>query len=532
MINLVIRSIGYAILLATLLQAGTFTVSYLSHEHVYLNGGKADGITIGTILAVKRKQTTIAQLQVVYAAQHSASCKILEKTGEIKAGDEVEILESKIIREGTALPEKIIAVNKAPSPITRPENKSRVKSDISGYLALQWFRFHDRSDNKYHFDQPGVRFKLKARNLWSRSLSLEIKTRSRYYDRHGRSSATVSATEWRHRLYSAAIIYDNPVSGIGLRAGRILSPYISGAGYIDGVQMQYMLNKTWQAGLFAGFQPEWKTSSFQPQRRKYGTFLRYRTAGISPWQAQASIAAVGEYHENVVSREFFYMQSSLNFPGSWHVFHSMEIDINRQWRQERTGNNIALSSLYLSGSKQISPLLSAQLTYDNRQNYYTYDYYSLSDSLFDDAFRHGLRFYLNFKIHRDYRLSINSGIRKQKDQNQTTYSHGIRATILRLFMERLSLTARGALFTNLYSKGINYGLNLSQRMMKGHEIALHFGSQQYQLQVNSERYNNYYLRLQGYVVLPYHLNLYTYYEYDFGDDIKGQNIFAELGYYF
>jgi hypothetical protein len=213
-INRFFYSIVSLLLLLSLLSAGSVTVSYLSQEYVYLNGGKADGLTVGTIVTVRRDQITIAHLEVVYIAEHSASCKILDKTGEIKSGDMVSFLETKVPDDSSTTPKQIIPSSLAMSYKTEAEDKSRKKSDISGYLALQWYHFQDQSENNYHLDQPALRFKFKARNLWDRPIRLEIKTRSRYYERHGQSGTRVSPTEWRHQLYTAALIYENPESGI------------------------------------------------------------------------------------------------------------------------------------------------------------------------------------------------------------------------------------------------------------------------------------------------------------------------------
>ena len=519
-------------LLLSYAEAGSIKVSYLSLENVYVNGGTADSITAGMILEVKRKDKIIARIEVIYAAEHSASCKILEKEDEIKPGDTINIVQQKTAVDSSSATGILINLTKTSSENVRSGYPARTIPDIKGYLAFQWYHFQDGSESRYHFDQPAIRFKLKARQLWHRFMNLEIKMRSRHNERFNRSSKALPESEWRHRLYTAALSYDNPESGLGVYTGRISSGFISGTGYIDGIQLQYMVNKFWQTGLFAGFQPQWDTSSFQYQRKKYGAFVRYKTQNVSSWRTQISLSAVGEYHDAIVSREFLYMQGFLSMPGDWQFYHSFEIDVNRQWRHERTGNNLTLSSLYISGSKQINPRINIQMTYDNRQNYYTYEYYSLSDSLFDDAFRQGLRLYLNINIYENLRISLNSGIRKREDQSQTTYSHGIRAMIPHLILTRLSTSGRLSLFTNLYSKGITYNLNLSKRILQGHEIGFDLGSQQYQFLLDHKRYNNHYLRLQTTLALPFNLNLYSYYEFDTGDDLKGQNVYVELGYYF
>ena len=97
----------------------------------------------------------------------------------------------------------------------------------------------------------------------------------------------------------------------------------------------------------------------------------------------------------------------------------MELDINRDWRKERTGNTISLSSLYLSGFLKFSNQWSTQLSYDNRRNYYYYQYISIADSLFDDAFRQGLRLRINMNALKNIRFYLSGGIRKR--ENDSSY---------------------------------------------------------------------------------------------------------------
>jgi len=46
------------------------------------------------------------------------------------------------------------------------------------------------------------------------------------------------------------------------------------------------------------------------------------------------------------------------------------------------------------------------------------------------------------------------------------------------------------------------------------------------------KYNNQWIRLDSGFNLPLNMFISLFYEYDFGDDLEGQRIFAELGYRF
>ena len=68
------------------------SVKYLSAENVYITGGKLDGINLGDQYAVIRDAKSIADIEVIYVADHSASCKVLKKEIGIQIGDRLKLL--------------------------------------------------------------------------------------------------------------------------------------------------------------------------------------------------------------------------------------------------------------------------------------------------------------------------------------------------------------------------------------------------------------------------------------------------------
>ncbi|MCB0295568.1 MAG: hypothetical protein KDG51_10115, partial [Calditrichaeota bacterium] len=84
---------------------------------------------------------------------------------------------------------------------------------------------------------------------------------------------------------------------------------------------------------------------------------------------------------------------------------------------------MVLSNLFISGRYQVSQPLTLGLTFDNRQNYWTYEIQSLADSLFDDALRTGLRANLSLRLPGNTNLFANGGFRKRESDKEATYSY-------------------------------------------------------------------------------------------------------------
>jgi hypothetical protein len=188
--------------------------------------------------------------------------------------------------------------------------------------------------------------------------------------------------------------------------------------------------------------------------------------------------------------------------------------------------------LYISGQANLSNQVSSRLSYDNRRNYYRYEYMSLADSLFDDAFRQGLRLSINYHPAKNIRLSFDGGLRKREDDSQTTYSYGAGLRVPKFFIKSLSFSTRIASFSNIYTRGINYSFVLRKRFYYSLFLGLNYGAHYYNQILNDQKYNNQWLRFNINFDIIRSISLSSFYEYVFGDDHSGHRIFAELGYRF
>ena len=66
-----------------------FTVTSRSQATVTVDGGRADGLSVGDRLRVVRGGATIAELEIVSAAERWSSCRVLSSTRPIATGDVV-----------------------------------------------------------------------------------------------------------------------------------------------------------------------------------------------------------------------------------------------------------------------------------------------------------------------------------------------------------------------------------------------------------------------------------------------------------
>ena len=502
-------------------------INYISANHVYLATGYKSGLTVGDTVQVWRNSQKLADLVIVHCAANSASARPLAPGIKFKVGDRVQFKANLKV----ATVHDTLTSRKRTFTVYNSQPR-RSKTRITGSVSVQGYWFKDGNNGKYDFNQPAVRLRLRGRNLLTEGFNLNLRFRSRYDRRSRRFEDRVPQNEWRNRLYEAALIYEKPAAPLYARLGRIISPNFSGIGYIDGMLLQHNLSEHLNWGFFAGTQPEWQYSDFQTSYQKYGLFTGYKSGSYATRRMEVNLSLAGVYHGKNISREFLYLRSSYSYASNWSVYQTLELDLNRGWRKTRSNESIGLSGLYINGQYRWSDWLRTGLSYDNRKNYYTYELRSIADSLFDDAFRQGIRLHSYLTLTRNWRLSLNAGVRHRQSDTRPTYTFGFRATRRNLLWRSLTAAIRFSGFNNFYGTGYHPSLSLFQRFRKGHNISLAYGTYMYNLSSNSGLKINQWLRLQGQYELPANLYLSGSYEYDLGDDVEGQRMWAELGYYF
>ncbi len=78
-----------AIIAITLLagNADAIKVKYITGENVYLDAGTGDSLSVGDRLTISKGDKVTAELEVVFAAEHSASCRVVSQESPIEIGD-------------------------------------------------------------------------------------------------------------------------------------------------------------------------------------------------------------------------------------------------------------------------------------------------------------------------------------------------------------------------------------------------------------------------------------------------------------
>ena len=521
----------------------SFRVKYRSLGNVYLEGGRAQGLNVGDALRVMAGQSSVAELEVVYVAEHSASCRVVSETRPVRAGDRALRVSSRAAPAATTAGETPAVPASTPTTGTQPPALSVSATPGSAWGRLRggasfgYYRSWDETESGLDFQQRTGRVDLGIHELSGRPLSFTLRARSRQDIRARTLSLRTPQSERSDRLYELALRYEPPVDKLQFEVGRIGIYNFVGVGYLDGGIVRLRVRPSLQVGVFGGQGANYEGFSFASEGRKYGAFVRlapygrYATGGYD-----LALAFVHENAEGEVSREYVSLESRFGSGSRWSLFQRTELDVNRRWRKDLSGSSLQLSNASLSGSLRLGPWANAFLSYDGRRNYRYYQNRLVPEEVFDDLLHQGLRAGVNvfrpggFGATAGVGMSLKQGDPRHPELNlANAYSAnaGIRhANLLRSGFSA-GLDASG--FSNGYTDGGLVSVRLGRRFGAGHMLDLSWGRSLYRIKLDEQQRTTQWLRLVGRLELRRHFFVVGDLEYDTGDDLQGPRVFLELG---
>ncbi len=523
-----------ALAAAGVLAADGFTVRYLSAENVYLDSGEADGLIVGAKLIVLGTNGVKAELEVVYVAAHSASCKVIGDPSVIQVGDKVRLKELPPSVEAS-IPDTIQAETQTDTVAAQssaPIKPKRAATPISGSVSMIFYHWNDNTEPNLDFTQTTARLSLKARRLWGREITFAVRGRGRFDKRVRDYRAGIEREDWQNRIWEFSLAYEEPTAPVNLYAGRILPRRAGGVGYLDGLIVEGMLSEQFRVGAFGGSAPDWMYDDRRYTLMKGGGYFSFSAGAYDRLFFDQSIGLVGEYHSGETNREFLVLQGRLNKASTWGLYHTAEFEINRGWRKERAGRSFELSNIFLNWWVRPSERLRFSLSYDNRTNYWTYDTRTTVDSLFDDNLRQGARFQSDLSLPGQFYSSGSFGYRKRDGDPDPTWSYSAQLRKANAFIRGLSLSAQYAGFDGPTNRGYNYSLRGSRLFGNRYTIGVGYGSYAYRATEMPDYRTNNWVELSGQADISRHYWLGLLFQTDSGDDIQGYRVQSELGYRF
>ncbi len=525
------------------------SVRYRSVDTIYLDSGRAMGLAVGDQLEVVRQGRVIAELEVTFVAEHSASCRLLVEHESVTAGDEVVGMRAVGDSEREPAGEVATALDSAPGPSPSPEEMPvaggqpesfvteprRPSTRVDGSIAFELESFTDDSGAGLDFQRTQLRLNLKVRDIGGTPLQMRIRVRGQENRRARNFSDGAPENESRNRLYEAALLWAPRDSRFKLQAGRIgTSPFVS-IGYLDGVVGQVRLTRGFDLGAFFGSQPRLDEITFESLGQKFGGYARFSAKPQGPASGfQLYLAGIREQGKEDVSRDYVAVETHYTPGGRWSIFQRAEVDLNQGWRGDVSDSSAQLSLFSLTVNARLSAASRFSISYDRNERYRTEDTRHIPDELFDELARQGLRARLSFGKPRGLQFSLHGGVRHRDDGEDETYSFGF--GLLHPNVASWGLTLGGDVlgYSNRYTDGYVVRGRAAKRMRGGHQLTLSLGgrlSQDNRFGEFEDR-STYWARLGGWAELPRGFYAYGDYEYNAGDDLEGPRLLGGVGWRF
>jgi hypothetical protein len=520
-----------------------FRVKYRSATSVYLDGGRADGLEVGHRLRVVAGGSPVGEIEVVYVAEQSASCRVLSESRPVRAGDEAVSLAAPSPSPEPARAAVPAAPAQGAPPVVAPATATPTArgpwARVRGAATLGYYRSWDRTDSGLDYQQRTARLDLRVDQIAGEPLSFTLRARSRLDLRARTLSTRTPQSERTDRLYEVGLRYEPPSDRVGLEAGRIGIYRFVGVGYLDGALARYRPRGGVQLGLFGGRVADIEGLGWNGTGSKYGAFVRLAPPGrYTAGGYEATLAWVRENADGDVSREYLSLESFLGGGARWSFTERAELDLNRGWRKGATGRAYQLSNVSLAGNLRLAPSSWVVVSYDGRRNYRYYQNRIVPEEVFDDLLHQGLRAALTVARPSGFGASAGFGMSlKEKDPrhpeldvaNAYSFNAGLRANV---FGSGLSAGVDGSGFSNGYADGGLLTTRLGWRARAGHLVDLSYGYSRYRVRDLEQDRRTQWLRLVGRAELVRRLYLSGDFEYDTGDDLKGPRFFLEVGVFF
>lgn len=466
----------------------TASITYVAWRTLYVDAGRAHGLSNDFDGLLYRDNTLVGELRVVAVAESSCVATLSGDSIVAQIGDQARF----VVYEGSEQPagnaDTTVAVLTKRDVTPERASRRKILPRVTGRVGFQMDMFDDRSSENIDYAVPGVSTKFTINRIASENSNARIKYR-------GRKLSPSSEGDWQHRLYEASLNFESETANWHANLGRIQAGSIAGIGYIDGGYGEVEITSGLSVGAFAGAQAVLDLSSTDLSTSKVGVLAVYRDELSTRVRTQASFAVAGEYQEGNISREFFYQQLTHSLGSNFSLYESSDFNINRGWKQDIEGTTISLANMLVNLRYSPARAITLNAGYDGRSRYHTWETRETPDSLFDEAIRHGFRAGVELSMLKGTRLSAQQSYRSEPHTNSLYPSGAYSLSSTALLNGLIGTVLRFGTFENIYSTGNQQAASISVSPLHGLDLRTEYGTTSYYFREQKLTTNHKWLRL-------------------------------------
>lgn len=466
-------------------------VRYRTENTIYINAGTAAGVAVGDRFEVLRGGKVIATIEIQFAAEQSASARIITESAAIQTGDAVRRIGAPVTPPSRPAP----AVDATASTTT---DISDWAPSLSGNVSL------DHETNQRDYGRTLARASLRARRI--AGLPLSLRTRVRLAN---------ESEENRNRLYELSLLYEPFDGRVAVQAGRIGNSPAIGLGYLDGALARVRIIDGVDAGAFFGFRPDVTELTPDTSTTKYGAFIRLEPVPM------AELTVAGVRTQNDAAESTFVAVDGRYAPSErLSLFAHGRAAISGTVEDERGVDTI------LTAVTRLTSTTTLTASYERIQPGIDDDLRT-TDQVIDDYLRQGFRVSL-----RHPNFFIGGGVRTGDDEvdDNNTYSATAGLSHPRIFGIAASISATG--YSSPINDGVFVNARFGRRFGAGHLAELTAGALLVDEAAIEQLTMTSWIRGGVWIELPYDVFARAELELTAGDADPGHRLNLGVGYRF
>jgi len=442
----------------------------VAQEAIYIDAGTGDGIIPGMIVEISRHEAGAAAIDrqqvatavVTAVATASSVCEIQSKTLDPLKGDEARLSSademSRVRTEVNQARRHYLQVleftdgNPLDDELREyvPRLPLQEVNRLRGRIAFERTAIIDHDSPAASGSENGVVIRID----WSR-IEGSYWTLTGYW--RGSLTSTQSSTQTTlldlmNRTYQIGLFYSNPKSPWRFGIGRLILPWASSLGAIDGGFAARKVSRKVTVGMFAGTNPDPTQWNYAPNRQTVGSFVNYETGSYDGvhWSSTAGIAfsRVNWRPE----RQYIFVENNYSIGRTFSIFQTAQADYrDPKLMNGQTGAQLSQSFITLRYTPR------KRISFDVSDNYFrgvpTFDQRLIGTGLLDQYLFTGISGGVRVEPIDNLLLSANLGDSRRNGDTSHAVNQAYAVTWKRLPILDLRFDLRYNSFNSSFGSG-------------------------------------------------------------------------------
>jgi hypothetical protein len=263
-----------------------------------------------------------------------------------------------------------------------------------------------------------------------------------------------------NRTYHISLYYNSPQSHNVAGFGRLLLPWASSLGTLDGGYYGRRLGSSTTLGAFGGSTPDPSAWNFDPDRRLFGVFSNLERGSFETVRYSGTFGVAQSRLEWKPERQFLFTENNVLANGRLSIYHNLEADYRTGAQALATDERIALSRSFLTFRVQPQNWIALDLSHNYFQSVPTSDPRLVGTGLLDKVLFQGLSGGLRLRPIQSITLYSSLGQSEREGDEKPSWNYQYGLTFDRIPLIGVRVDARMSRFNSSFGSGNYYSASV------------------------------------------------------------------------